>query len=94
MRRFLPTDHPNLFLPDWSRGAACTAAAVLLSGCATIPDAASHAALPMPETLAASRSFAAPAADWPADAWWRAYADPQLDALMGEAEYQDYVKSL
>ena len=85
MRRFLPTDHPNLFLPDWSRGAAFTAAAVLLSGCATIPDAASHAALPKPETLAASRSFAAPAADWPADAWWRAYADPQLDALMGEA---------
>ena len=41
-----------------------------------------------PQTLAADRTLAAapvePAA-WPADAWWRAYGDPQLDELVDEA---------
>ena len=31
--------------------------------------------------LASSQSLAAPAAEWPADEWWRAYGDPQLDTL-------------
>jgi NodT family efflux transporter outer membrane factor (OMF) lipoprotein len=34
---------------------------------------------------AATQSFQAPAADWPADGWWKAYGDPQLDALIDEA---------
>ncbi len=34
---------------------------------------------------AATRSLAAPAAEWPADAWWTAYGDPQLDRLEAEA---------
>src|SRR5579863_1834642 len=41
-----------------------------------------------PQALAADRTLAAarvePAA-WPVDAWWRAYGDPQLDELVGEA---------
>ena len=41
-----------------------------------------------PQALAADRTLATarvePAA-WPADAWWRAYGDPQLDELIGEA---------
>ena len=58
-------------------------AASLLGGCA--PELG-----PMPQvrpmgSLAAAQSLAAPAADWPADQWWRAYGDPQLDALETEA---------
>lgn len=34
---------------------------------------------------AATQSLAAPAADWPSDAWWRAYDDPQLNALEDQA---------
>ncbi|HSY05187.1 MAG TPA: efflux transporter outer membrane subunit [Steroidobacteraceae bacterium] len=41
-----------------------------------------------PQALAADRTLATarvePAA-WPDDAWWRAYGDPQLDELVGEA---------
>jgi len=73
------------YLLPWRRSAAVSAAAALLSGCAAIPNLPPAAALPAPETLAASQSFAAPVSDWPADAWWRAYGDPQLDALIGEA---------
>jgi NodT family efflux transporter outer membrane factor (OMF) lipoprotein len=36
-------------------------------------------------SLAASRSLAAPAADWPADGWWRAYGDAQLNQLIDSA---------
>lgn len=67
------------------RGAAVAAAAALLTACAAIPDLPPGASLPAPDSLAASQTFAAPASDWPADAWWRAYGDPQLDALIGEA---------
>jgi NodT family efflux transporter outer membrane factor (OMF) lipoprotein len=32
-----------------------------------------------------SRADPSPQAGWPADAWWRAYGDPQLDRLVDEA---------
>jgi NodT family efflux transporter outer membrane factor (OMF) lipoprotein len=38
-----------------------------------------------PTALATSTSFAAPRAEWPADSWWRAYGDPQLDQLVETA---------
>jgi NodT family efflux transporter outer membrane factor (OMF) lipoprotein len=59
--------------------------AAALGGCATLPEP--HA-LPQPkpaDAYAATVSFAAPAAVWPADAWWKDYRDPQLDALIAEA---------
>jgi NodT family efflux transporter outer membrane factor (OMF) lipoprotein len=37
------------------------------------------------EALGTAGSFAAPAAAWPGDQWWRAYQDPQLDGLIDEA---------
>jgi len=43
--------------------------------------------LPQPKaesSLASQKSFAAPAADWPAQDWWTAYHDPQLNALIAE----------
>lgn len=37
-------------------------------------------------TYATARSFsAAPQGEWPAEEWWKAYNDPQLNALMDEA---------
>jgi NodT family efflux transporter outer membrane factor (OMF) lipoprotein len=41
-----------------------------------------------PEALVpaeATRSYVGPAAAWPDDQWWKAYGDPQLDALVDEA---------
>lgn len=67
------------------RSALLFGVALSVSACATIPQLN---AAPQPKasaSYAASQSFAAPAADWPSDAWWRAYGDPQLDALIGEA---------
>ncbi|WP_374569753.1 efflux transporter outer membrane subunit [Phenylobacterium sp.] len=72
-------------LPSWRRAAALSAVAALLSGCAAVPKLEPSATLPAPESLAAAKSFAAPQADWPADDWWRAYGDPQLDKLVDEA---------
>ena len=57
-------------------------AALLLAGC--VPDLG-----PMPQpreeaSLASQKSFAAPVTEWPAEDWWKAYSDPQLDALIDE----------
>ncbi len=60
-------------------------AGVSAAACASVPDLGSA---PQPRdaaTYAASESFAAPAAEWPVDKWWRAYGDPQLDTLIEEA---------
>jgi NodT family efflux transporter outer membrane factor (OMF) lipoprotein len=41
-----------------------------------------------PESLASAQTLKDTKLDntaWPADQWWRAYGDPQLDALVGEA---------
>ena len=58
------------------------AAFALLSACA--PDLG-----PMPQpraeaSLASQKSFTAPASEWPAQDWWTAYKDPQLNALITE----------
>src|SRR6185437_368171 len=38
-----------------------------------------------PQAYETKASLAAPTADWPADEWWSAYGDAQLDRLMREA---------
>ena len=66
---------------------ASLAALVLVAGCVTDRDW--HAAQPVePNSLAADRALATAQTNekaWPEDDWWRAYGDPQLDSLMGEA---------
>jgi outer membrane protein TolC len=60
-------------------------AALALAACATVPRLGIP---PNPKALAsyaAIESFSAPAADWPSDGWWSAYADPQLSALIAAA---------
>jgi NodT family efflux transporter outer membrane factor (OMF) lipoprotein len=60
--------------------------ALVLPACATAPDLG---ALPSPGSKALAHPQASfqtsVQASWPADAWWRAYGDPQLDALIGDA---------
>jgi len=61
------------------------AAAVLLclAGCA--PNLGNPPQLVKPEALSSAASLAAPATEWPSDAWWKIYKDPQLDGLIEEA---------
>jgi NodT family efflux transporter outer membrane factor (OMF) lipoprotein len=68
-----------------ARVLAILACAGGLAACAIQPDLGA-APKPMAATsLATQQSFAAPRADWPTDAWWRAYGDPQLDQLIAAA---------
>ncbi|MBB1087370.1 efflux transporter outer membrane subunit [Lysobacter sp. SG-8] len=62
--------------------------AALLAGCASTGGLAPAGTLTDPDTLAAGRSLSAHAtsdADFPSTAWWTAFGDPQLDALVEEA---------
>jgi NodT family efflux transporter outer membrane factor (OMF) lipoprotein len=60
-------------------------AATALSACATLPPPAPARVAKAPASYAASQALAGPTRDWPADAWWTAYGDTQLDGLMAEA---------
>jgi len=56
-----------------------------LAACASLP-ADRRAAQPKPpQAYATAQSFSAPAAGWPAQDWWSAYGDAQLDKLVDEA---------
>ena len=59
--------------------------ALAFTGCAQIPALGQLTAPKDSSSYTASQSFAAPATNWPDDGWWQAYADPQLDQLIGEA---------
>ncbi|MGA0612949.1 efflux transporter outer membrane subunit [Caldimonas sp. KR1-144] len=72
--------------PSHLRHALMLACATVLAGCAAPPDREARPQAMAVERLASADSLAAaPAARWPADAWWRAYGDAQLDALIAEA---------
>ncbi|MBL8482412.1 MAG: hypothetical protein JNJ60_09460, partial [Rhodocyclaceae bacterium] len=59
-------------------------AALLLAGCASFPERAARPELRHAAAHASEQSFAAPLAQWPADDWWSAYGDAQLDRLIAE----------
>jgi len=65
--------------------------AILLAGsanlcaCASIPDLGASPAIQAPQAFASGQSFRSPASLWPAQDWWKGYADPQLDRLIDEA---------
>ncbi len=61
------------------------ASLALASGCAQIPRLDPPPAMKKIDELGSSNSFAAPSTAWPGDQWWRAYGDPQLDALIDDA---------
>ncbi len=53
------------------------------AGCA--PDLGTVPQPVNPAEFQTAKSFAAPAAEWPADEWWKSYGDDQLDQLVAEA---------
>src|SRR6185503_14215778 len=57
--------------------------ALALSACAT-PNLGPAPTPRAAGDFAAAQSFAAPPAEWPADAWWTAYGDAQLTGLIDE----------
>jgi NodT family efflux transporter outer membrane factor (OMF) lipoprotein len=64
---------------------ALLAGAVALAGCATVPKLGEAPKPTDAAAFATAQSFQAPEAAWPADRWWTAYGDAQLDKLMDEA---------
>ena len=67
-----------------SRAMLATTVAMLLSGCAAVPDLGPEPAIRSAQSVEAQQSLSAPQAAWPADDWWTAYGDPQLTALIEE----------
>lgn len=91
MTRMLLGDLPNpLRTGSRPRGMMIAAAvtATLLAGCAPIPHLGPAPTPLAPADIAAGQSLgpaeAGARAVWPGEGWWRAYGDPQLDALVTE----------
>ncbi|OYU70308.1 MAG: multidrug transporter [Alphaproteobacteria bacterium PA2] len=61
------------------------AGVLLLSGCAAVPDLAPGPELRSGTDLLSTESLKGGNADWPADQWWTAYGDPQLNQIVDEA---------
>lgn len=59
--------------------------ALFLAGCAELPDLGATAQPKSVEAFQSSASLTAPSAQWPAEQWWTAYGDAQLNALIAEA---------
>jgi len=60
--------------------------ACLTVACAQLPESHPRPQLKALEALSSVQSMLqGPQADWPAEAWWTAYGDPQLNALIDEA---------
>jgi NodT family efflux transporter outer membrane factor (OMF) lipoprotein len=60
-------------------------AASALSACATLPPAAPARVAKAPQAYETAKTLAGQTGEWPADAWWTAYGDAQLNHLMAEA---------
>ena len=65
-------------------GMAVLTAALLLGGCATLPQKSALPARAAVESIASVNSFAAPDAAWPSDHWWEDFGDAQLSGLIAE----------
>lgn len=59
--------------------------AALLASCAAIPANPAKTTPLALDSLDAAKSLTAAEAAWPADGWWKAYGDPQLNSLIDEA---------
>lgn len=71
-------------MPSINRLVVSTAMAVSLSACASLPQSQAIAPIRDVASYAAADSFAAPAAQWPSDAWWTDFHDAQLTGLIEE----------
>jgi len=59
------------------------AGALCLTAC--VPDLGLMPELQQPQTLGSANALADSKGEWPVEAWWRAYGDPELDRLEDEA---------
>ena len=59
--------------------------AAALAACASLPGKSPQEIIKPQSAFASAQTFAAPAGAWPTGGWWKAYGDPQLDALIEEA---------
>jgi NodT family efflux transporter outer membrane factor (OMF) lipoprotein len=59
--------------------------AILLAGCAAVPNLGPEPQVAAPTALESARSFQAPQIAWPQDDWWKRYDDSQLDRLIAQA---------
>jgi NodT family efflux transporter outer membrane factor (OMF) lipoprotein len=66
-------------------GAAALLLALGLGGCAGLPVLDRPAPVKSAADFPAAKSLAAPLGEWPAESWWQAYGDSQLDTLVDEA---------
>jgi len=57
---------------------------LLATACAAVPILGSRPVPSAATDYPSVQSFSAARSDWPADAWWKKYGDPQLDRLIGE----------
>jgi NodT family efflux transporter outer membrane factor (OMF) lipoprotein len=67
------------------KSATVLLAGTALAACATVPQPSPARVAKAPQAYVTTQAFAGPDRDWPADDWWRAYGDAQLDGLVGEA---------
>ncbi|MEX3940675.1 MdtP family multidrug efflux transporter outer membrane subunit [Paraburkholderia sp. BR10937] len=67
------------------RWGASAAVACALSACALVHEASKAPAPVAAEQIRLASDIQLAHGDWPAGPWWRAYADPQLDALIERA---------
>src|SRR5690348_5836422 len=58
--------------------------ALLASACASVPDLGAQPVPAVASDYASARSLAGAQSAWPADGWWKAYGDAQLDSLVAE----------
>lgn len=72
-------------LKRWGRPLTAVCAVLLLQACAQLPDLGEHPQMQLADTFAHKASLQAPVTAWPTDAWWKAYGDAQLNALIDEA---------
>ena len=60
-------------------------ATLFLAGCAQLPELGTMPQPKQQDAFQSTSSLSAPTAQWPAEEWWTAYGDPQLNALIAEA---------
>lgn len=89
MVRFFMTAERQSSSRAWllpGRATHAALAVALLAGCAAVPKLPPQPASLAADDVAARQSLAPKQADaaWPAEGWWQAYGDPQLDALIAE----------
>jgi NodT family efflux transporter outer membrane factor (OMF) lipoprotein len=74
-------------LPEGSHsiGVGVLVCAMALAACAPLPSRDARPEIKPVSRYGSDQSFAAPAGHWPADSWWTAYGDHQLDTLIAEA---------